>query len=164
MRNKDEKNLSTEQVETQTRTRFQGSHGHKEWQKDHSQTSSNRKSCPKRLENCKFQKSLRLLKRGDFLSLRKESRRFYGLSVSIDYAFSKFEAPKLGVTVSKKFGNACARNYFKRCVREAFRTNQALFPGKLIMQVCPIHGSKEPSLNHIAQDFMKFVEKIQSSI
>jgi ribonuclease P protein component len=35
--------------------------------------------------------------------------------------------PRLGVTVSKKVGNAAVRNRIKRCVREAFRTHPLWF-------------------------------------
>ncbi len=161
MRNTNEKNLSAEQVEKKARTRFQSPNGNQEWQKNPSQTPPNRKSRSNScIENFRFQKSLRLLKKREFLSLKKESRRFYGSCVSIDYAFSAAEAPKLGIAVSKKFGNACERNYFKRCVREAFRTHRSRLPHQIIMQVCPIHGTREPSLVHIVDDMMKLVEKI----
>ncbi len=162
MRNPDEKNLSAEQIEKKTRTRFQSPYGHQEWQKSLSKTPPSRKKGPDGLIDHRFQKSLRLLKKREFLSLRKESRRFYGSCISIDYAFSGALAPKLGITVSKKFGNACERNYFKRSVREAFRTHRNRLPGKLIMQVCPIHGTKEPSPRHVAEDFMKLAEKIKN--
>src|SRR5690606_6730533 len=35
---------------------------------------------------------------------------------------------RLGITVTKKVGNAVRRNRVKRCVREAFRLHRELFP------------------------------------
>lgn len=38
------------------------------------------------------------------------------------------EAPRLGVTVTRKIGGAVQRNRVKRVVREVFRCNRELFP------------------------------------
>lgn len=48
--------------------------------------------------------------------------------------------PRLGLVVSRKFGNAVARNRFKRRLRELFRRNKALC-GSLDVVVLP---SKRP--------------------
>lgn len=37
-------------------------------------------------------------------------------------------AKRLGITVTKKTGNAVKRNRIKRLIREFFRLNKALFP------------------------------------
>lgn len=38
------------------------------------------------------------------------------------------QGQRLGITVTKKVGNAVVRNRIKRVVREVFRRNRALFP------------------------------------
>lgn len=42
-------------------------------------------------------------------------------SYAIYYAYQKETDPKIAISVSKKFGNAVARNYEKRVVREIIR-------------------------------------------
>lgn len=77
-----------------------------------------------------FDKSLRLRKRREFLSVQrraqtKRARHFVVLSMVRPGARS----PRMGVTVSRKVGNAVARNRVKRRVREFFRCNRnELFP------------------------------------
>lgn len=39
--------------------------------------------------------------------------------------------PRLGITASRKVGSAVVRNRAKRLIREAFRTNKALFPADI---------------------------------
>ena len=160
MRNSNEKNLPTKQDQKKTHTRIQSTHGNKERKTGLSETSSSRKKESHCIKNFGFKKNFRLLKRREFLNLRKESRRFYGSCISIDYSFKELKTPKLGITVSKKFGNACARNYFKRSVREAFRLNRSTIPLKMIMQVSPLHGKETPTPQTVAQDFFKLFEKL----
>ena len=67
-----------------------------------------------------FPKSARLLKRREFERVIRQGVRFSGKSVYIESLPSR-EGPKLGITVTKKFGDAPTRNHFKRLCREAFR-------------------------------------------
>lgn len=51
--------------------------------------------------------------------------------------------PRLGLVVSKKVGNAVARNRWKRVLREAFRLQQHELPQSLDFVVLP-RGKAEP--------------------
>lgn len=51
--------------------------------------------------------------------------------------------PRLGLVVSKKVGNAVARNRWKRVLREAFRLQQDELPQSLDLVVLP-RGSAAP--------------------
>jgi ribonuclease P protein component len=68
-----------------------------------------------------YPKSARLLKRREFMMLAQKSQVFHGKSVIIQWRKNSTQRIRLGITVTKKFGEAVERNRFKRLVREAFR-------------------------------------------
>jgi ribonuclease P protein component len=48
--------------------------------------------------------------------------------------------PRLGLSVSRKVGNAVVRNRWKRLIREAFRLTRETLPGGLDLVVIPRQG------------------------
>ncbi|MCH9613043.1 MAG: Ribonuclease P protein component [Chlamydiia bacterium] len=85
-----------------------------------------------------YPKTMRLSKRNEFAKVRAAETYFKGKSVHIQYRLNESEHPaRLGITVSKKYGNAPKRNRFKRLVREGFRTQSSRFPRGLEMNVMP---------------------------
>lgn len=161
MGNQDEKSVPTKQDQEKKISRVQSKNGNKGRKKNFSQTSSDRSQAPISLTKENFSKSFRMRKRREFLALRKVSRRFYGSCIAIDYAQKSIQAPKVGITVSKKFGNACLRNRFKRCVREAFRKSKSDIPSTLIMQVCPLSKKERITCDAVKNDLQRLVKKIE---
>jgi ribonuclease P protein component len=74
-----------------------------------------------------FPKAVRLRKRSEYLLLVDAARRYTTSAFLIVYADNNLEFPRLGITVSRRVGNAVCRNRIKRLVREFFRTNRDLF-------------------------------------
>ncbi len=75
------------------------------------------------MDRKKFNKSYWLSKKVDFERLYKSGLKkiLDGIVVyNIDNKLSHF---RLAVIIKKKLFNACKRNYFKRRIRELFRTN-----------------------------------------
>ncbi len=71
-----------------------------------------------------FTKADRLLKRPDFLGLTAKGRRCQNNHFIAVFAPGKIERTRLGITVSRKVGNAVVRNRIKRFTREYFRLNR----------------------------------------
>jgi len=72
----------------------------------------------------KLKKSERLLKRSEFIRLKRTGRRFHNKYFIAEVAAGKFERSRLGITISKRTGTAVLRNRLKRIIRESFRYNR----------------------------------------
>jgi ribonuclease P protein component len=75
-----------------------------------------------------FPKSKRLLNRKDFVNLNRSGERYRTKHFTIIINENGLKINRLGITVSKKTGNAVKRNRVKRLVRESFRLHQNAFP------------------------------------
>jgi ribonuclease P protein component len=76
----------------------------------------------------RFPKRLRILVRRDFLRIQGQGRRIHGRRLVFQFLPGRTDASRLGITVSKKVGNAVVRNRIKRWVREVFRRHPELRP------------------------------------
>jgi ribonuclease P protein component len=74
-----------------------------------------------------FTKEDRLLKRSDFLRLSKNGKRIQNRYFIVYISRNDNQRCRLGLTVTRKVGNAVARNRIKRIAREYFRQNRHIF-------------------------------------
>ena len=82
------------------------------------------------MSNLCFEKKDRLLKASEFQSLYRSKKTFkkYPLIVHYNLTDKSILNAKIGLSISKKVGNAVVRNKFKRLVRELFRHNKSKLP------------------------------------
>ncbi|MDR0328463.1 MAG: ribonuclease P protein component [Planctomycetaceae bacterium] len=107
-----------------------------------------------------FPKSSRLRNSGQFQNV-------FALRRSVaDHAIILFAAPnelshcRLGLSVSKKIGNAVVRNRWKRLTREAFRTSQSELPSGLDLVVIPQRNVDVRTIQHLEQSLKNLAAKI----
>jgi ribonuclease P protein component len=74
-----------------------------------------------------FPKDERLLKRAEFVSLSSEGKKFPSPNFLLIVRNNNLGHPRIGLTVSRKVGNAVIRNRVKRLLREFYRVNKPLF-------------------------------------
>lgn len=75
-----------------------------------------------------FPKHCRILRRGEFLRIQGQGHRVHGKRLVFQFLPASGRESRVGITVSKKVGNAVVRNRIKRWIREAFRRHPELRP------------------------------------
>ena len=74
-----------------------------------------------------FTKNDRLLKRADFLRLSKSGKKVQNRQFIAYICKNECGRCRIGLTVTRKVGNAAKRNRIKRLAREYFRQNRHIF-------------------------------------
>lgn len=113
--------------------------------------------------NClkkKFPKAARILNSSHFKLMHRNSIRQIGELISINVRQGKPVSPRLGITVSKKFGKSHDRNRFKRVVREAFREILSTLPSDLEMNVSPRKNGAALSKQAVLLELQLLLAKI----
>lgn len=70
---------------------------------------------------------------------------------------------RIGLSVSRKVGNAVVRNKWKRLIREAFRVQKFDFPQGIDLVVRPRKGA-EPDFQAIKKSLMGLAERIERKV
>ncbi len=85
-------------------------------------------------------------------------RRVVSQWIIIDIRENQVGHTRLGITVSKRYGDSHERNRFKRIVREAFRTTYAKLPAGLDLNIKPRSAAKNALSTDIATDLLNVLE------
>ena len=110
----------------------------------------------------RFPKEMRLRKQAEFDRAYK-ARLFAADDVLIvNGCASGLSHPRLGLSLSRKVGNAVTRNRWKRLIREAFRLSKELPPG-LDLVVRPQKGA-EPDFQAIARSLPALAQRIERKL
>ncbi len=72
-----------------------------------------------------LKKTHKILDRSEFVKLSKHGKKFQDHFFIVLYLPRESDYSRLGITVSKRIGNAVIRNRIKRLIREWFRVNKS---------------------------------------
>lgn len=81
------------------------------------------------MNNFGLKKTHKILNRSEFLKLSKTGKKFQDHYFIAVFMPGESECSRLGITVSKRVGNAVVRNRVKRVLREWFRINKSCIQG-----------------------------------
>jgi ribonuclease P protein component len=105
-----------------------------------------------------FPKILRLLTRKEFLRVSARHKRLHGNFLVIEMHRKREGETRLGITVTKRFGNAPQRNRFKRLVREAFRHHRSELPPGLDLVVRPRSAALDATYEQVASEILQLLK------
>lgn len=110
-----------------------------------------------------FPKNERLLKRGSFLKLSRFGRKIhtrYFIAAMLD---AETDRTRIGITVSKKVGNAVERTRIKRIIREYYRKNRDAISGNRDINIIARKYVASRSNGEVRDELGKLFKKIEKS-
>lgn len=108
-----------------------------------------------------FPKALRLLRRWDFRRVQRMSTRGVSPRLRVEFRPISSGFGRVGLTVSKKVGNAVVRNRVKRKLREILRHNKSLFEGKELVIIARSLAA-DASLAELQNDLLMAMNKAKT--
>lgn len=108
----------------------------------------------------RFAKSDRILKRDVFRKIYEVGRKYQSKYFTAFVIANPEGGPRIGITTTRKIGNAVARNRARRIVREAFRRNKSLVPGGIDIVVNAREPLVEAAYGDFEAEFLAFLKRI----
>lgn len=112
----------------------------------------------------RFGRRYRVRRRADFLRIQGGGSKFHVrhflVFVVRNPTHDGLPPPRVGVTVTRKVGNAVTRNRIKRLVREAFRRARASLPAGLEIVWVAKRTAAEARWAEIESDMARLVERL----
>ena len=168
--NRNEKDISTEQYSQKTRSRLSQADEHDGRTRRPQAETRQRTQTPRRHgrteasapvipqdRSLSFPKSARLLARREFLFFQSRGKRRHCPHFVVVVFPAKGGSSRLGITVTRRFGNAVARNRMKRLLREFFRRYRVQIAPAQDILVIPRAGAH-------TLDFMQIVEELGKAL
>ena len=165
---RDEKNISAQQSAPQTHARVSHTYEHGR-RPGRPQTAARQgPQTPDRTDSAQagtalsvgerrhaLPKAARLLVRREFLLLQNRGKRWHCPHFVVVTAPAQKGRSRLGITATRRFGNAVVRNRMKRMLREFFRAHQtAIAPAQDIL-IIPRAGADTLGFSQVAEELRR---------
>src|SRR5438034_166537 len=109
-----------------------------------------------------FPKQARLLRASEFERVFDARNSVSDAWIVLYGAANECGHPRIGMTVSRRVGNAVVRNRWKRLLREAFRTTQGQLPS--LDLVCVVRGQSPPTFGQMRESLIALSGRLQSRL
>lgn len=109
------------------------------------------------MKDFSFPRYLRLLNFKDFVNLNRLGQRIHTEHFTLIFGQNGLGINRLGITVSKKIGNAVKRNKVKRLIREWFRLHNYDFPQGYDIVIVAKNGAHGLNLWKIKEEFGEII-------
>ena len=106
-----------------------------------------------------FPKTDRILKRDLFRRVYEQGRKLQFRYFTAFILAKQDNGPRIGVTATRKIGNAVQRNRARRLVREAFRKNKWLAPDGVDIVINVKRPLVEAHYRDFESEFVAFLER-----
>jgi ribonuclease P protein component len=107
----------------------------------------------------RFPKRMRLLRASEFERVFEARNSASDAWIVLYGAASETGYPRIGLTVSRRVGDAVERNRWKRLLREAFRLSQTELPP--LDLVCVARGQSPPTLGQMRDSLIALSSRVQ---
>ncbi len=107
-----------------------------------------------------FTKASRILKRSEYIALSRKGKKIHSNYFLAVYQTGTIHQNRLGITVTKKVGNAVIRNQLKRYVREFYRLNRQFLQGVQDINVIAKKQAASITSEEVYSDLRKLFKAI----
>lgn len=107
----------------------------------------------------RFPKELRLCGREEFAAVFDQGLVEADRTLVVHAIRNARLHSRIGLSVSKKVGNSPTRNYWKRCIREAFRRQRTVLPTGIDIIVRPRRDARADARS-IAESLYRLLKRI----
>jgi ribonuclease P protein component len=105
---------------------------------------------------------MRLRSRYEYKRMAARGKRHRATFFTIDVRLNGSASTRLGITVTKRFGDAHLRNRFKRVIREAFRLCYSQLIGGVDINIRPLEGAAELGMAEARAELVRHLSKSKS--
>lgn len=107
-----------------------------------------------------MEKTLILNKNRDFCNLYNRGKNAGNKLIVIYCRYNRKDYNRLGITVSKKVGNAVSRNRARRLIKEAYRLNESKLKSGFDLVVVSRFKTVFSDLDAVSKAFLELCEKL----